>query len=343
VSAVPAKLRQLLRAALVRTPARELFVRRRANRYLTVVAYHRVHPPVGPDYPFNTGVMEATPEEFACQLRYLRRNLDLMSMADFVAGLGDPKRLPARPGLITFDDGYRDNYDIATPLLREAGVRACFFLITGLIGTTQAPWPDEVACCLKRSQTAVVPSPFGPDDPPYETGPTRRIGAVVRFLRNAKQVSHTRLQEVLAFLREATGVNPKDSCTERLMLSWDEVRQMKAQGMAIGGHTRTHPVLAGVLDPVLLWEEIHGCYEDIREQTGSPPDAFAYPFGTEASMTPAAARDVARAGFQAAFSFVNTFAIRPPAGDRFFIPRLYVASRRGYSRFRQALACGARP
>lgn len=343
MGAVPVQLRQALRAALIRTPARELFLRRKTARYLTVVAYHRIHPPAGSDYPFNTGIMEATPEEFADQLRYLRRNLDLMSMDDFVAGLEDPSRLPARPGLITFDDGYRDNYDIAAPLLREAGVRACFFLVTALIGTARPPWPEEVACCLKRSRTAVVPSPFGPDDPPYETGPTRRLGAVVRFLRNAKQVSHTRLQEILLFLREATGVNPQDSCTERLMLSWDEVRRLKSQGMAIGGHTRTHPVLAGVADPALLWDEIRGCYEDIREQIGSPPGAFAYPFGTEAAMTATAAREVARAGFRAAFSFVNTFAARPPGGDRFSIPRLYAAAQKGYTRFRQALACGARP
>src|SRR5947209_5577108 len=100
VSLVPAKLRQLARAALVRTPARELLLRLRTCRYLTVVAYHRIHAPVAADYPFNAGVIDATPEEFARQLRYLRANLDLISVGDLVAGLDDPRRLPARPGLI---------------------------------------------------------------------------------------------------------------------------------------------------------------------------------------------------------------------------------------------------
>ena len=53
-------------------------------------------------------------------------------------------------------------------------------------------------------------SPFGPEDPPYDAGPGGRNGSVVRFLRNAKQVRHTRLREVLAWLRETTKVTPED-------------------------------------------------------------------------------------------------------------------------------------
>ena len=343
MGAVPAKLREFVRAVLVRTPVRELFVRRRAHRYLTVVAYHRVHPPVGPDYPFNAGVIEATPEQFARQIRYLRSHLDLISMDDFLSGLQDPARLPPRPGLVTFDDGYRDNYEIALPLLREAGVRACFFLITRLIGTTQVPWPDQVACCLNYSRTARVKSPFGPDDPPYEAGPRRPTGFLVRFLRNAKQASYMRLQEILAALRETTRVNPDDHVDSPLMLSWDQVRQMKAQGMTVGGHTRTHPPLAGVDDPTLLREEIRGCYDDILQHTGTPPQAFAYPFGTPVTMSEPAKAEVASAGFQAAFSFLNTFAPRPPAGNRWLIPRLYLARQSSFAAFRIALACGDRP
>jgi peptidoglycan/xylan/chitin deacetylase (PgdA/CDA1 family) len=343
VGLVPAKLQQMIRGALVRTPVRELFLRRRANRYLTVVAYHRIHPPVGPEYPFNAGVIEATPEEFTRQLRYLRSNLDLISMGELVAGLERPERLPARPGLITFDDGYRDNYDIALPLLREAGVPACFFLITRLVGTAEAPWPDQVACCLKFSRDTRIESPFASDDPPYDTRPIRVNGSVIRFLRNAKQVTYTRFQEILATLRETTGVNPDDYSDRPLLLSWDEVRKMKAIGMAIGGHTRTHPSLAGIEDPALLRDEVRGCREDIAQHTGTPPEVFAYPFGTQTTMSATAAAEVAHAGFRAAFSFVNTFAGRPPAGDRFCIPRLYGKCRDGFTGFRVALACGVRP
>ncbi len=341
---VTAKLRSMTRAALVRTPARELFVRRRACRYLTVIAYHRIHPPVGPDYPFNTGVIEATPEEFARQLRYLRANLDLMSMDEFVAAVQNPLRLPPRPGLVTFDDGYRDNYEIATPLLREAGVPACVFLITGLIGTTGAPWPDEVACCFKFSRTARFTSPFGPHDPPYAAGPAGPGGAVVRFLRNLKQVKYDRFREILGVLRETTGVSPNDHVDRPLMLSWDEVRKMKAEGMAFGGHTRTHPALAGVDDPDLLHDEVRGCYEDIARHAGAAPEAFAYPFGTPMTTSASAEAEVARAGFQVGFSFVDSFAPRPPVGNRWRIPRLYAAGRQGGFRgFRLALACGHRP
>ena len=338
-----ATLRQMTRGVLVRTPARELFVRRRACRYVTVVAYHRVHPPVGADYPFNAGVIEATPELFARQLRYLRRHLDLISMGEFVAGLADPKRLPPRPGLITFDDGYRDSYDVALPLLREAGVPACFFLITGLVGTAEAPWPDQLVCCLRFSRIARLDSPFAADDAPYDVGRGRSNGHAIRFLRNAKRVKYTRLCEILAWLREISGVNPAEHIDRPLILSWDEVRRMQRAGMDIGGHTRTHPALAGIDDPAMLRDEVRGCFDDIAAQTGVAPEAFAYPFGVRGTMSTTAEAEVARAGFRAAFSLADTFAPRPPAGNRFGIPRLYAADRGGFAAFRLALACGERP
>lgn len=341
MGAVPTRLKQVMRAALLRTPARELLVRRRAGRYLTVLAYHRVHPPVGPDYPFNPGVFEATPEEFAGQLRYLRRNFDVLSVRELVAGLDDPDRLPPRPALVTFDDGYADNCDYAVPLLREAGVPACFFLITGLIGTATAPWPDEAACCFRFSRAARFESPFGPADPPYETTPERRRGSLVRYLRNAKQVPDARRREFLARLREATGVNPEEHVGRPLLMSWDDARALKGQGMELGGHTRTHPALAGIAEPAALRDEIQGCADDLARETGSRPQAFAYPFGIPATLSPAAEAEVARAGFRAAFSYCDAFAPRPPAGNPFCIPRLKPG--RGYAGFRRGLATGTRP
>src|SRR5688572_22739811 len=134
------------------TPLPEIMFRRKAAGAITVIGYHRIHPEVGEDYPFDEGLFSATPEEFSRELRYFRRNLDVMSMGDLVVGLRDPDGLPARPAVITFDDGYVDNHDIAMPLLKEQGLSACFFLCTRLVGGREIPWYDRFVCCLRNSK-----------------------------------------------------------------------------------------------------------------------------------------------------------------------------------------------
>jgi hypothetical protein len=113
--------------------------------------------------------------------------------------------------------------------------------------------------------------------------------------------------------------------------------------MDVGGHTRTHPSLAGIDDPGILRDEVRGCYDDIVAHTGAAPEAFAYPFGVPGTMSAAAEAEVERTGFLAAFSLADTFAPRPPIGNPLCIPRLYAADRGGFAAFRLSLACGERP
>ncbi len=135
-------LRRVARDMLAATPLPEVLLRHRAKHCVTVLGYHRIMAPPPKDYPFNERVFSATPEEFARELKYLRTHLDVISIAGMLEGLRDPSRLPARAAVITFDDGYFDNHDYALPLLREAGLPACFFVCTGLIGTRQLPWQE---------------------------------------------------------------------------------------------------------------------------------------------------------------------------------------------------------
>ncbi len=79
------------------------------------------------DYPFNEELISATPEEFARELKYLRDNLDVISMAELLAGLENPSLLPERPAVITFDDGYWDNEEIGAPAAPRSRA-ACLFL-----------------------------------------------------------------------------------------------------------------------------------------------------------------------------------------------------------------------
>src|SRR5207248_8604988 len=137
-----------------------------------------------------------------------RRHLDVLAMGELLDGIESRTPLPERPALITFDDGYRDNREIVLPILREAGVSACFFITTGFIGTPVIPWWDQVACCMKRARVDRFPSPFGGNDPPYVNTPARAAESARRFLRSLRRVPWDAAAGYLEALKAETRVDP---------------------------------------------------------------------------------------------------------------------------------------
>ncbi|WP_052229826.1 polysaccharide deacetylase family protein [Streptomyces sp. CT34] len=100
--------------------------------------------------------------------------------------------------------------------------------------------------------------------------------------------------------RHATG-GPPDA-----MLGWDEIRELAAAGVEIGGHSHRHPSLDGVGEE-RLWQEVARCREILAEETGTAPESFAYPYGHSSGRV----RQVVRAlGFRQALAVRNALAER---------------------------------
>jgi peptidoglycan/xylan/chitin deacetylase (PgdA/CDA1 family) len=329
-----ASLSALTKGVLLSTPLPEAILRALARRRLTVLAYHRVLPHPGPDYPFDDDCVSATPEEFERELRFLRRHLDVISVPTLLHGL-DSGDLPERPAVITFDDGYADNHQVAFPILRSLELSACFLVCTALLGTRTVPWWDSVACCLKRARVNSVPSPFGEGDAPYRTG--RSAGADVRrFLARLKREPWCRALERVSALREATEVNPEEHTPQPLFMSWDAARELAAAGMEVGSHTRTHPVLGGLGDSAARRWEIGGSYGDLERELGQPPRAFAYPVGADYALCPEADREIEMAGYRLSFSYVSGVGLFAP-GERYRLPRFHAEFGDDFGAFRLGL------
>lgn len=295
------------------TPVPRMVFRSRARRHLTILTYHRIGDP-GPKYPFDPGVFSVTEAEFERELKYLAQCLDVLSISDLAACLREPDRMPERPALITFDDGYLDNYQAAFPLLRQAKLPACFFLATGIVGTSQIPWWDQVACCIQHSWASKISSPFSADPQPFDLEVETRPAATSRYLRNLKHIPWHEAREYLARLIEETRVDPASYTSQPLFMDWVQAREMAAGGMDLGGHTRNHPILGNVADPAELQNEIAGCYADLVRETNTDPLAFAYPVGSVQAMSESADAQIREAGFELIFSFTHSLAARVNEG-----------------------------
>ena len=264
---------------------------------LVAFNYHRIGDPAGS--PFDHALWSASAEELDRQVSFLRREFDVVHPKD----LPDlQRRGRGRHALITFDDGYRDNYEVAFPVFRRHGVPAVFFVTTGFLdGGRRAAWWDEIAWMARTSpREELAPSPgwgaaiaLGGD----------RVQAIRWLLRAYKALPSERGEAFLGELGDAAGTGrcPPEAAAETWM-TWDMAREMRDGGMAIGGHTVSHPKLSR-MSPGDQETEIAGCARRIREEMGEPMSWFAYPVGGLDAFDLHTRRHLTAAGVELAFSY----------------------------------------
>ena len=264
---------------------------------MLVLAYHRIGD--GSRSVYDRGVFSATADAFQAQLRCLKANCDVIAAADFNTVL---KKRKGRHVLITFDDGYRDNHDVAFPILKSEGVSALFFLATGFLDQRRLSWWDEIAWMVRRSlRRKLTPSPWLPEGLDFD-GPEREA-AIHLLLSVFKGLPGVKTADYLNYLAAATdsGRCPLDESTTT-WLTWDLVRAMKRGGMSFGGHTVNHPVLSR-LQPEYQHAEIDGCASRLQDELGEPMRWFSYPNGKRAGFNEASQACLKLRGVELAFSY----------------------------------------
>ncbi len=128
---------------------------------LTVVNYHRIDDPNRKDFDSFKPNVSATADDFNRQMDYLAKWFNVISLKDIVEWLNGHKDLPAYATLITFDDGYLDNYTSAYPILRQHNFPALIFLTTQHIGTDAPFYWDMAAYCFYHTQNDHLTFPNG--------------------------------------------------------------------------------------------------------------------------------------------------------------------------------------
>ncbi len=266
--------------------------------------YHRIGD--GTASVFDRGLWSATAEAFDAQIKYLKPRCDIISPADLGEVLGR-KRGRGRYVLLTFDDGYLDNYEIAFPVLKGHQVSATFFVSTGFLDSGRLPWWDEIAWMVRTSvKTRVLAEPWLRE--PVVLDDPDRERAVRTLLRAYKAMPAESNQAYLEALAEATGTGRYrwSSELERISMTWDKVREMRDAGMTIGGHTVHHPILAR-MSREAQWQEIWGCAQRLQAELGEPMLAFSYPVGGLSAFNGDTRDCLDKAGVRYAFSYYGGY------------------------------------
>jgi peptidoglycan/xylan/chitin deacetylase (PgdA/CDA1 family) len=270
-------------------------LRRRPWHGVVVMNYHRIGDGAGS--PFDRNAFTTTAEAFDEQVAFAARNFDLITPGHLVEAARGGR---GRHVMITFDDGYRDNYEVAMPILRSHGAPATFFVATGFVDVPRRPWWDEIAWMARTATAAVVPTGgWLAHDVPLRAGD--RIGPITTLTDRYKTLPGDRAEAYLDYLAEATGAGRCGGGAGEWM-TWDMVRGLRSAGMSVGAHTVTHPVLAN--HPAeRQHDEIAGSKRRLEEELGEPVTAFSYPEGTPAAFDARTRAIVHALGFELAFSF----------------------------------------
>jgi len=257
---------------------------------LLVVLYHRVLPEVLFN-PFGATVSVAT---FRRQLETLARRFPVISLAQASAqcraGVADAEVQI----VLTFDDGYWDNYDIAFPLLQRMGLPAAFFVPTSYIESRRPLWDwDLVTLLAARPETDAVTA--GPERLGRHPGESI-IGFALRVIDRLRGAERCVIEEALASLNEALGSDPRPEEWRRGCMGWEEVAHLSRAGMEIGSHTCSHRSLLRLPLGEAL-DEIRQSKREIERRLNAPCAHFAFPFGSRTDQSPALIDEVRAAGF----------------------------------------------
>jgi peptidoglycan/xylan/chitin deacetylase (PgdA/CDA1 family) len=309
--------REFLARGLTRFGAIGLLERLERRAAVVVMTYHRIGEPA--EGGFYDGVYSASAEAFRAEVRALRDRFRLVGLDELIDSRLDVKRPTA---LITFDDGYRDNAEVALPILRELGAPATFFLPSGLLGAPRLPWWDHAAFVIKQTEQSRVALEW-PERLEIEPGTGPRTAAIARVIGLYLAGKVADEPGFRAHLEERAGVVVDDEALGRsLFMSWDQARGLAAAGMTIGSHSHGHRKLAA-LDEEAQWFELVESKRVLEAETGREVRALAYPFGWAGTFDDRTERLAREAGYLLAFTAVEGIN-RPGQADPFALRRLNV-------------------
>jgi peptidoglycan/xylan/chitin deacetylase (PgdA/CDA1 family) len=227
--------------------------------------------------------MYVFPDTLALHLGILKRHFELVHLDDWMQSARRGAPVPRLACALTFDDGWRDNFLYAFPILKAQAVPATIYLLPDLMGTRYSFWPNRLARLLADAGNnplvggwpGWLREEIAADGQPMPLPlPMARIDALIEKCK----AGYTD-EGMLDLLHELDSGRATDD-GQRDLLSWDEAAEMAASGLIrFGSHTRRHIRLDARVRPEVLQEEIRQSRAAIEQRLGVAVNSFCYPNG----------------------------------------------------------------
>ncbi len=268
--------------------------RARGRDQFRIVTYHGVEE--GADPLVNFDRLQMSPRVFAAQLERLARVYRVVSLEEAVRGFLAGRGWPDRGLAITFDDGYRNNLDVAAPILRRMGLPATFFVTSGFVeGTARSWWYDLRALVAVVHETELLL----PGEPARNLRtPADRMAACYALERAWSALTSAQRDARMRALREAAGADAWPSLRYPF-LARAQLRSLADQGFGVGPHGSTHASL-GAEAPEVAVREVADSTDWVASVCGRACPVLAWPYGHDPHARELVQPALAEAGLLAA-------------------------------------------
>jgi len=293
-----------------------IIVRRKmSSKYPAIILfYHRFTRDHTEDLPpkVNSKTLEK-------QLKHLKRWYHVISLDELVDLLKTGKDFSRPYAVITIDDGFKDNYDFAYPILKQLDIPASIYLTTGFIGTNRAPWIDEIAYALNISPKKSLSFKELFDNKTFNiSSHLEKFEFWNTIYERMIYLENNTKNDLVTKLLHKLNVGEKNRT--RSMLDWNEVSEMSKNHISFYAHTHNHPTLSR-MDSSEAMFEISESRRIIEEKIGTKVFHFAIPNGKDDDFTEELREFCKSEGFE---SVVTTnFGVVTIQSDPYSLPRVY--------------------
>ena len=269
---------------------------------------------------------------FLDQMRYLAARYSVVPLQQIVSHYTENTPLPDSPAAITIDDGYRNNYSEAYPILRSLGLPATIFVTTDFVSQTEFLWVDRLEYALREtSQTRLTADLARGRIELSLVSDADRVKALDLLRVELKRSPQAWRFRVAGQVEEQAGRtlgDQPDKVGDFAAMTWDQIAEMeRGRLVTIGSHTVTHPILTHC-SPDEVDTELQLSKSLVEQALHRPCELFCYPNGDFDSTTRDAVR---RAGYTAATSSMR--GLNDGRSDVFALRRIGVSGAHSLAEF----------
>lgn len=238
---------------------------------IIILEYHRVGP-----VRDIWSLPPVDPHEFESQIAYLKYHYNIIPLDKLVDNILNKITLAKKTAVITFDDGYKDIFEYAYPILKKWNLPATVFLTTGHIGTGDLFWWDKLGYIIWNSKLKSIElEPIGFIDLISKKNKLMAINILKKYVMEL-QSGHN--NKFLKNLIDCFGLEIPDNVGRKTILSWEDIKEMNQGNINFGAHTVTHPILTNASSEQVRSEIINSKIS-IENELNNKVTSFSYPNG----------------------------------------------------------------
>ncbi|MBL7930665.1 MAG: polysaccharide deacetylase family protein [Bacteroidia bacterium] len=231
--------------------------------------FHRISPDRDPLWD------PMDPDLFSKCLRHISENYDVITIEDLPHA-----KLHEQTATISFDDGYKDNIEVALPILEKYRVKASFYVATDCIDNQTPTWTYYLEHLFKNTQKPELNIDFEYLPEGMRVKQLQDYNSRIAYVKKLKPLlKNLTLAQRREVVLHVSGIY-NDVEKPNVMMTWEDLKKLRQLGHQVGSHTKSHTMLGHLSDETRLIEELKGSRDRIFEMLGENPKTISYPNGS---------------------------------------------------------------